>query len=136
MLEHPQGGTISSASGHCQIFPGGESQLVENHRPKELNLNRGLGRKKEFYFRSVDALFRELLKVLNASWRSETNVQKRVSLVPPTAVCLGQGSPMYSQIGNQTIAKHKVIFDSTFLRLNFYFNSYAFIFMGVGKKNN
>ena len=35
----------------------GESQLVENHRPKGLNLNRGLGRKKEFCFRSADALF-------------------------------------------------------------------------------
>ena len=51
------GGTISSASGRCQIVPGGESQLVENHRPKGLNLNRGLGRKKEFCFRSADALF-------------------------------------------------------------------------------
>ena len=53
----PRGGTISNASGHCQMFPGGESQLVENHRPKEFNLDRGLGRKKEFCFRSVDALF-------------------------------------------------------------------------------
>ena len=41
---------------------------------------------------------------------------KRVNLAPPTSVCLGQGRPMYSQIGNQSIAKHKVVFDNTFLR--------------------
>ena len=44
---------------------------------------------------------------------------ERVNIASPTSVCLGQGRPMYSQIGNQSIAKHKVIFDNTFLRYIF-----------------
>ena len=51
-------------------------------------MDRGFGRRKEFCFRSVDAYCRELSKVLNASWRSKTEIQKRVSLVPPMAVWL------------------------------------------------